>query len=257
MQPVSSCPTVFTRCNVYCSFKVMTIYVVDTTDGRKFPILASPKTKIKKVLAALRTIGIPTDEMRLICDGIRPYDDRSLLDYNIENGDSLHLFRELCGGKPVIYLLAPEGMEASVELSLVPQWRLSTIYPVVPVKPASSHSLQKLTWRVRVHPNGDLTELTTGLDTAYLFWEATYVWFLSKHYCSPDYLYTARTRHSLVSTCNLGPIADPGIETFNPTDVVISDKNAIAICVKDITPYLDATLKALGLHTEARSSFIT
>ena len=46
-------------------------------------------------------------------------------------------------------------------------------------------------------------------------------------------------------------------EVFNPSDARLSDNDSVVISVDTITPYLDAALKALGLHTEARTSFIT
>ena len=165
------------------TFEDMTIYV-ETNDGI-IPISASPNLKVKAILAAVRNKRTPTDDTHtrsyLILDGSRMHEDRRLVDYDITTGDTLVLSRELIGGKPVIYLMAPEAIDASVELSLIPQWSLSAIYPVVPIKPASSHSLEKLTWRVQIHPNGELTEVTTGLDTAYLFWEAMCVWLIKNH----------------------------------------------------------------------------
>ena len=47
------------------------------------------------------------------------------------------------------------------------------------------------------------------------------------------------------------------VEVFNPSDARLSDNDSVVISVDAITPYLDAALKALGLHTEARTSFIT
>jgi hypothetical protein len=74
--------------------------------------------------------------------------------------------------KPVIYLLSPEAIEASVTLSLIPGWRFSSIYPIVPIHRSTHGSKEELTWRLQVHPGGELTELITGLNVAYLFWEA-------------------------------------------------------------------------------------
>ena len=49
------------------------------------------------------------------------------------------------------------------------------------------------------------------------------------------------------------------IEVFDPNDACLSgsDKDSVVISVDTVTPYLDTALKALGLHTEAGTSFIT
>ena len=47
------------------------------------------------------------------------------------------------------------------------------------------------------------------------------------------------------------------VEHFNPNDAVLNDENSVVMPVVIITPYLDKALAALGLHTEARTSFIT
>lgn len=47
------------------------------------------------------------------------------------------------------------------------------------------------------------------------------------------------------------------VEHFNPNDAVLNDENSVVMPVAIITPYLDKALAALGLHTEARTSFIT
>jgi hypothetical protein len=73
--------------------------------------------------------------------------------------------------KPVIYIFAPSAMDVSVTLSLIPELRLSAVYPVVPIKrlvPAG----EQVQWKVRAIPGGCLIEANTGLETSYLFWEA-------------------------------------------------------------------------------------
>jgi len=46
-------------------------------------------------------------------------------------------------------------------------------------------------------------------------------------------------------------------ELFIPNDASLHDTNSVLLATNKITPYLDSALKALGLHTEARTSFIT
>jgi len=87
-------------------------------------------------------------------------------------GEDVYCVKLPIGRKPVIYLLSPEAIEVSVTLSLIPQWRFSSIYPIVPIHRPIHGSKEEITWRVRVHPGGELTELITGINVAYLFWEA-------------------------------------------------------------------------------------
>ena len=135
-----------------------------------------PNNSIKDIKYRIQdNEGLPTDYARLIFAGQQLENNRTLYDYSIGHDAVIHLVLRLRGGKPVIYLFSPSNIEVSVKLSLVPEWNISAIYPVVPIKPSSAHSKEEITWRVRVQPNGDLTELNTGLDVAYLFWEALYV----------------------------------------------------------------------------------
>ncbi|KAJ7452754.1 hypothetical protein B0H11DRAFT_2161447 [Mycena galericulata] len=141
------------------------------------------------------------------------------------------IFCEQTGGKPVVYLFSPDVLEASVRFSLSPEWDLSVVYPVVPSKRGTGGG-ESIQWNVRTHPDGSLTELGTGLDVSYLFWEA-----LTNHHGknilpSPPQLFLAH---------DMRPVP----------------ANSVLLSVRDITPYLDKALLALGLHTEARISFIT
>ena len=87
-----------------------------------------------------------------------------------KEGDVINVYSALRIGKPVVYLYAPSELTASVTLSLVSQWSFSAIYPVVPIKKHVKN--EELEWKVCIKPNGELTEINTGLDVAYLFWEA-------------------------------------------------------------------------------------
>jgi len=55
----------------------------------------------------------------------------------------------------------------------------------------------------------------------------------------------------------LGPSQPQNIERFIPNDATLDDANSVLLVTEKITPYLDSALIALGLHTEARTSFIT
>ncbi|KAG1742153.1 hypothetical protein EDB19DRAFT_1907619 [Suillus lakei] len=138
----------------------------------------------------------------------------------------------LLGKKPVIYIYSPSDIDVSVKLSLTPEWSLSVIYPVVTTKDHGQH----LEWNVRTHQDGSLTENNTGLDVAYLFWEAE------------------TNPHAFPRS----PASKPQpVDTFIPTASSLGDTDSVVIPVDKVASYLDKSLKALGLHTEARTSFIT
>jgi len=51
------------------------------------------------------------------------------------------------------------------------------------------------------------------------------------------------------------PIAD--IETFDPVRPSLNPSDSVLLPTSKVPGYLDVALKALALHTEARTSFIT
>lgn len=95
-------------------------------------------------------------------------------DLGLIDGDTIDISKNHLGGKPVIYLMSPVDVEAHVKLSLVPQWDFSAVYPVVPLKSLTdkSPSGEQIEWTVTTHSDGSLTEVSTGLEITYLFWEA-------------------------------------------------------------------------------------
>jgi len=141
--------------------------------------------------------------------------------------------------KPVIYIFSPTDIDVSVTLSLTPDLRFSAIYPVVPTKRSPS-SGQQVQWTVHTHRDGTLTETNTGLEVSYLFWES-----------------------ETVADAPLSPPRSPAIgqssfvEHFDSTSCDLCDSDSVVLPVNAVTSYLDKTLKRLGLHTEARTSFIT
>ncbi|TRM59990.1 hypothetical protein BD626DRAFT_506103 [Schizophyllum amplum] len=167
----------------------------------------------------------------------------------LQDGDHIDVHMEQKGGKPVIYLYAPQQVEATVRLSLTYEWGFSVVYPVVPVKKArlgtgeATKVGQAVEWRVQTQQDGTLRELSTGLDVAYLYWEA-------------------RTEGAGISSPPPSPSRDttqptPTTEVFSPATSSVSDGDSVLLAVDGITLYLDAALAAMGLHTEARTSFIT
>lgn len=109
--------------------------------------------------------------------------DHTLAALGMENNDEIDCWHFQTGGKPVVYLFSPEPLEASVKLSLVPKWNLSAIYTIVPIKLKTRLSNEEVSWRVRVHPNGErLTELSTKLDVAICSGRHSRALFCSSHF---------------------------------------------------------------------------
>lgn len=148
---------------------------VKTITGKSLDFALSPNDTVDSLFAMIEVKeGIPTDLMRLVFAG-QPLDSaRRLADYNVRDNSVIHLLTKLRGAKPVIYLNASEGTEvtATVKLSLIPSWRFSAIYPVVPIQENKGQTLE---WSVTTKSDGTLHEHTVDADVAYLFWEATYV----------------------------------------------------------------------------------
>ncbi|KAJ7092146.1 hypothetical protein C8R44DRAFT_891203 [Mycena epipterygia] len=131
-------------------------------------------------------------------------------------------------GKPVIYLFAPSVVDAAARLTLMRHWHLSAVYPAVQ-QTKSIAGGDTVEWQARVHPDGILTERTTGLDMAYLFWEAL-------------------TNHDV-------PMTPRGSPPFNPIEPFVAQSDGFRPSPRQhaITPYLDEALRKFGLHT---TSFI-
>ncbi|KAJ7184427.1 hypothetical protein C8R46DRAFT_883529 [Mycena filopes] len=142
------------------------------------------------------------------------------------------------GKKPVIYLFAPEVIDVRVKLSLIPAWSFSSIYPIVPIETRQSGG-EAVEWNVRTHVGGNLTELSTGLEVTYLFWEADVI-------IDRDVL-----QKRAVST------PPESCTQFNPASCKLSAANTVLLSTPLAVSYLSNALKLLGLHTEARTSFIT
>ncbi|KAG2062893.1 hypothetical protein BDR04DRAFT_1111935 [Suillus decipiens] len=148
-----------------------------------------------------------------------------------ENSINDHPKGRLMTKKPVIYLYSPSNIDVSIKLSLIPEWTLSALYPVVTTE---GHG-QRLEWNVRTHRDGSLTEHNSGVDVSYLFWEAE------------------TNLQAFPSSAS----KQQSVDTFNPISSSLDDMDSIVIPVDKATVYLDKSLKVLGLHTEARTSFIS
>ncbi|KAF8488208.1 ubiquitin family protein [Russula emetica] len=145
--------------------------------------------------------------------------------------------------KPVIYLYPPSRLpDVTVKLLLTSSWSFSAIHPLpqTAITPGEKQiAAQSLTWTVDAEPDGRLVDKTSGTEVTYLYWEAT----VNSRLATPD--------ASRATT----PVED--IEAFDPSRPSLSPGDSILLPIGKIPGYLDAALKALTLHTEARTSFIT
>ncbi len=160
-------------------------------------------------------------------------------DYTIHRGSIIHFVLRLRGGKPVIYLFPPTPIpDATVSVTLVPQWSFTHVYPLALSKHLED-GRQRVSWSVSAQPDGALLEKDTCLELSYLFWEAD-------------------------SNATLPPspplnAADARTEHFDPAYPVLDcdTPTAVLLPFSQLLPYLDSTLKTLSLHTSARNDFIT
>jgi hypothetical protein len=82
-----------------------------------------------------------------------------------------------------------------------------------------------------------------------------------------DTVFPSRTRFvTWLSSANAQPVTPDGsrattpvgdIKSFDPSRPSVSPGDSILLPISQVPGYLDEVLKALALHTEARTSFIT
>ncbi|KAF5386694.1 hypothetical protein D9615_001975 [Tricholomella constricta] len=138
---------------------------------------------------------------------------------------------ELTGTKkPMIYVFSPADMDVSIAVSLGRDIEFSTTYPIVPIRMRHPTG-EKIQWDVHTGSSGTLVERESGLELSALFWEA-----------------------------NLGPknpVLSKSLPNPNIGNWGLSDSDSVVLRVDEITRYLEKALMSLGLHKEARTSFIT
>ncbi|KAH9960164.1 hypothetical protein BC827DRAFT_417155, partial [Russula dissimulans] len=144
--------------------------------------------------------------------------------------------------KPIIYLHPPTSLpNVTVEMLLASSWHFSAVYPSPQITSSFGENqfAQSLIWEIAAEPDGTLVNKSTGTEVSYLYWEA----IAKSHLITPE--------GSRTTT----PIDD--IETFDPSHPSLNPGDSVLVPTGKVAGYLDAALKSLALHTEARTSFIT
>ncbi|KAH9175577.1 hypothetical protein EDB89DRAFT_1847434 [Lactarius sanguifluus] len=187
-------------------------------------------------------VGYTASNSKFIFGNSYLNNERTFSDYGIVSGDTILLNPVSRPRKPVIYLYPPSSLaDVTIELALASSWRFSAVHPPprTTVPPGEPHTAQSLTWTVAAEPDGTLVDKTSGMEVSYLYWEAV----ASAQPVTPG--------ASRATT----PITD--IETFDPAHPSVKPGDSVLLPTSKVPAYLDVVLKALALHTEARTSFIT
>ncbi|EAY15121.1 Ubiquitin family protein [Trichomonas vaginalis G3] len=106
--------------------------------------------------------GIPPDQQRLIYNGMELEDKKTLRNYGIRYGGTIHLVLRLRGAKPVIYLYPKEEIKAKVNIK-INDGDFSFVYPSFD---------EKNTWNIKALPSGEI--IHRGKKMRYLFWETLF-----------------------------------------------------------------------------------
>ncbi|KAG6899209.1 hypothetical protein C0995_006648 [Termitomyces sp. Mi166 len=130
--------------------------------------------------------------------------------------------------KPAIYVFSPTDIDVTVSVTLDRVMEFTAVYPIVPIQKLEPQG-EKIQWDVHTSSDGSLLTRDTGLELSSLFWEAD-------------------LNTSSLSSSRQGEL---------PETWILSDSNCVVLSVDDITGYLEKALRYLGLHTEARTSFVT
>ncbi|KAH8977065.1 hypothetical protein EDB92DRAFT_1958976 [Lactarius akahatsu] len=187
-------------------------------------------------------VGYTASNSKFIFGNSYLNNERTFSDYGIVSGDTILLNPGSRPRKPVIYLYPPSSLaDVTIELALASSWSFSAVHPPprTTVPPGEPYTAQSLTWTVAAEPDGTLVDKISGMEVSYLYWEAV----ASAQPVTPG------------SSRATTPIAD--IETFDPAHPSVKPGDSVLLPTSKVPGYLDVVLKALALHTEARTSFIT
>ncbi|KAG8831181.1 hypothetical protein FRC17_003509 [Serendipita sp. 399] len=262
------------------------IFALNAKSTVTYPIIARPSDSIERIISeTARKLGEPSDGIKLTYRGIELDPTKTVEEYGIRTHETVRVHPVADSGessdgasgpldsrqtftrprtrgaprppvrgvrgvrgirrpwrKPVIYVYSPSPSRVHLSLRLIPSWSFSAIYPVKEVKKTAQGEVVE--WNVTTKEDGTLIDVETEVEIAYLYWEA-----LSNPRSRKD----VTPPNSRPST----PPSDALLEVFEPEKPAIVNQNSVVFSILQIPKYLDEVLLALGLHTEARTSFIT
>ncbi|KAG8741065.1 hypothetical protein FRC10_003405 [Ceratobasidium sp. 414] len=200
--------------------KEMVKVVVSISDlDKRVPVLVSLDSTIARFYGKFcEKQKLCVDGYRLFIDGDIPLSDWTLRECGVERGQTLDLVPELTGGKPVVYLFPPVPIpNVHVKISLTKSWGFSALYPPT-----------------------DMTHRISDTLGQAVSWTVD---------ARPDgTLFDHGSQRS--PTHRSSTFFDPARPEMTPT-------NSILLPFDKVTEYIDDALIPLGLHSEARTSFIT
>ncbi|QRV96136.1 ubiquitin-like protein [Ceratobasidium sp. AG-Ba] len=224
-------------------FEITVTYMSTPFSSRR--VLVSPKTKFRKILNWVsKDQGGCPDSLRVFYFGERVLLSDTLGDRGVQENDEIDIYAEQKGKKPIIYIYPPvPTRNIRLDLSLVKQWDFSALYPPTLIKAHDTQTLgHTVSWVVSAKPDGTLLDHATQREVAYLFWEA------QTNPIAP-----------ISPACSrpLTPDTDRQATIFDPSRPELFPHNAVLMSFDKVTGYIDDALISLGLHVEARTSFIT
>jgi hypothetical protein len=154
---------------------LMQIFITDesgamtTLDVVPSDTIDTVKTKYKNKIGRI-------DEQTLTFGGRHLEDSRTLSDYGISSQATISSQSSIqrypfAARKPVIYISSPTTVHAHVSLQLNAAWSFSAIYPTAKIN-SEEDGRQGILWDVVVKPDGTLTDVASGSEISYLYWEA-------------------------------------------------------------------------------------
>ncbi|KAG8815715.1 hypothetical protein FRC17_000611 [Serendipita sp. 399] len=202
------------------------VFVLSPSGDQAYEVKIHSHTTIEKIITKIsKTSGTPTEDVHLIYNGAYLYPGRIT---TREKTGHLCLFS--CANSNT---RIPSSHFILVFLRNLPHTTVKK----------DEHG-ETIEWSVTTKEDGTLVDHESKVEVAYLYWEALSNAGLRQGVSRPN-------------SCPSTPHLDPSVEAFEPDQPVINPQNSVAFSISQIVKYLDDVLLALGLHTEARTSFIT